>query len=150
MKKALKLTLELFFIFVLITYSTCAIYLAKIYLKSEDVEVTTLISDKITKVLDKDGNSVLELALTRDNNIEYKELPDVFINALISAEDARFYSHQGIDLQRIVSSLVNNISGGHLQGASTLTQQLIKNTILDSSKTLDRKLNEIILALKLE
>ena len=66
------------------------------------------------------------------------------------AEDARFYSHDGIDLQRIISSLITNVSKGKLQGASTLTQQLIKNILLDSSKTLERKLNEIIIALKLE
>ena len=53
-------------------------------------------------------------------------------------------------MQRIISSLITNVTKGKLQGASTLTQQLIKNTLLDSSKTLDRKLNEIIISLKLE
>lgn len=150
MRKILKRTLELFFIFFLVVSCSGAIYLSKLYIENDDVRVSTLVSNKMSKVLDKNGNSVLEIELTKTNSITYDELPDVFINALISAEDARFFSHSGIDLQRIISSLVTNVSEGKLQGASTITQQLIKNTLLDSSKTLDRKLNEIILALKLE
>ena len=88
--------------------------------------------------------------LVNNNSVTYNDLPDVFINALISAEDARFFQHPGVDFQRILSALINNVANNSTQGASTLTQQLIKNIYLDSSKTLDRKINEIILALKLE
>jgi len=150
MKNILKRTLELFFISFFIISCSGFIYLSKIYFKKEKIEIATLINNKISTVLDKNGNNVVSMELTHENGIEFEDLPDVFINALISGEDARFFSHQGIDLQRIISSLVTNISKGKLQGASTLTQQLIKNTLLDSSKTLDRKLNEIILSLKLE
>lgn len=106
--------------------------------------------NKISRVLDSDGKTILEINLTKDNSVTYNELPDVFINALISGEDARFFSHSGVDLQRIIISVINNITSSSSQGASTLTQQLIKNTLLDSSKTLDRKINEIILSLHLE
>ena len=106
--------------------------------------------NKISQVLDSDGKTILEINLTKDNSVTYNELPDVFINALISGEDARFFSHSGVDLQRIIISVINNITSSSSQGASTLTQQLIKNTLLDSSKTLDRKINEIILSLHLE
>ena len=150
MKKFFKRSLELFFIFFFVVSCSGAIYLSKLYFKNDDVEVTTLISNKMSAVLDKNGNNVIEIELTNTNSVKFKDLPDVFINALISGEDARFFAHSGVDLQRIISSLVTNVSEGKLQGASTLTQQLIKNTLLDSSKTLDRKLNEIIMALKLE
>lgn len=150
MYKFFKKSLELFFIFIFLITITSSAYLTSLYLKNDKVEVTPLISNKISKVIDNDGNSVLEIELTNNNSVKYEDLPDVFINALISAEDARFYLHSGIDLQRIISSLITNVSKGKLQGASTLTQQLIKNTLLDSSKTLTRKLNEIILSLKLE
>lgn len=150
MKKVINKTLELFFLFVFIVSLIVISYLSNIYFKDEKVEVNALASNKVSKILDSDGNIVREIELTKNNPITYKELPDVFVNALISAEDARFYSHSGIDLQRIISSIITNVSKGKIQGASTLTQQLIKNTLLDSSKTLDRKLNEIILALKLE
>ena len=150
LKKIMKQTLELFFILFFILCSTSLVFLSKLYTKNNQVEVTPLVNNKISKVIDNNGNSVLEMELTKNNSVTFNQLPDVFINALISGEDARFFSHQGIDLQRIISSLAINISEGKLQGASTLTQQLIKNTLLDSSKTLDRKLKEIILALHLE
>lgn len=150
MKKFLSKTLELFFILVFIFSIISTIYLSNLYVKYQEVEVTPLIDNKISKVLDKNGNSVLNIELINNNSITFSQLPDVFINALISGEDARFFSHSGVDLQRIISSLVANVTKGKLQGASTLTQQLIKNTLLDSSRTLDRKLNEIIIALNLE
>ena len=150
MLKRFKKILELFFIFIFIFTLISISYLANLYLKKQPTQISLLKNNKISKILDKDGNAVVSIELTKNNPIKYEDLPDVFINALISGEDARFYSHNGIDLQRIISSLVSNVTKGTSQGASTLTQQLIKNTLLDSSKTLDRKLNEIILSLKLE
>ena len=150
MKKTLSKALELFFILIFIISLIAISYLAKLYFKEDKIEVKLLSNNQVSKILDQDGNVVLEIELTKNNPVKYEELPDVFINALISGEDARFYSHSGIDLQRIISSIVSNLTKGTTQGASTLTQQLIKNTLLDSSKTLDRKINEIILALKLE
>lgn len=150
MKKFFKRTLELFFISFFLITSLTTTYLIKQYNKNDKLEIVTLVNNKVSNIIDKEGNTILKLELTKENNVKFTDLPDVFINALISAEDARFFIHQGVDLQRIISSLVTNVSKGKLQGASTLTQQLIKNTLLDSSKTLERKLNEIILALKLE
>ena len=79
--------------------------------------------NKISQVLDSDGKTILEINLTKDNSVTYNELPDVFINALISGEDARFFSHSGVDLQRIIISVINNITSSSSQGASTQTQQ---------------------------
>ena len=150
MKKHIQKILELFFIFLFFLEASGFLCLSILFIKNNHLETYSVSENKVSQVLDKDGNTIVEINLTKDNNITYKELPDVFINALISSEDARFFSHSGIDLQRIISSLVNNITKNKSQGGSTITQQLIKNTMLDSSKTLDRKLNEIILALKLE
>ena len=150
MKKHIKRILGLFFIFLFFIQTSGSLFLISLYIKNNSSKVYNVSSDKISKILDNDGNAVLEINLTKENSIKYSDLPDVFINALISSEDARFFSHSGIDMQRIISSLVSNLTTGSSQGGSTLTQQLIKNTILDSSKTLDRKLNEIIISLKLE
>ena len=119
MKKILKRILELFFIFIFIITSFTTTYLIKQYNKSNKLEVTTLVKNKTSNILDKDGNIILKMEITKENNVKFNELPDVFINALISAEDARFFIHQGIDLQRIISSLITNVSKGKLQGAST-------------------------------
>ena len=84
-------------------------------------------------------------------NVTYEELPTQFVAALICAEDIRFFNHDGIDTSRLFAALYNNlIEKGYSQGASTLTQQLIKNTHLSNEKTLERKIKEMALSLKLE
>lgn len=65
-------------------------------------------------------------------------------------EDARFYTHQGVDIRRIIGSFVNNFVSGGQQGGSTITQQLIKNTILSSEQSYKRKIQEAYLAMQLE
>lgn len=83
--------------------------------------------------------------------INIDDLHDYTVNAFVDIEDKRFYSHSGYDLKRIVkSSLVNLKTGTKQQGASTITQQLVKNTLLSNEKTYSRKINEIMLAIKVE
>lgn len=83
--------------------------------------------------------------------VKLENLNDYTINAFISIEDKDFYKHKGINVKRIFGAILNNVSSGSLQeGASTITQQLIKNTHLTNDKTFDRKIKEIILSLKLE
>lgn len=83
--------------------------------------------------------------------INIKDLHPYTVNAFIDIEDKRFYSHNGYDLKRIAkSSLVNLKNHSKKQGASTITQQLVKNTLLSNEKTYKRKLNEIMLAIKVE
>ena len=73
------------------------------------------------------------------------------LNAFIAIEDKRFYEHNGYDLKRIIKAmLVNFKAGSKSQGASTITQQLIKNTLLNSEKTYSRKFKEIMLSIKAE
>ncbi len=73
------------------------------------------------------------------------------LNAFIAIEDKRFYTHNGYDLKRIVKAMLVNLkSGSKSQGASTITQQLIKNTLLNSEKTYSRKFKEIVLSIKTE
>ena len=80
-----------------------------------------------------------------------EDIPEVLKNVIISAEDKNFYKHAGIDYLRIVKSAAVNIKNGSFtQGASTISQQLVKNTHLSQEKTISRKLKEIKLAQKLE
>lgn len=78
------------------------------------------------------------------------EIPAVLENAFIAIEDVRFLSHNGIDLKRIAGSFVNNLLNESLQGGSTITQQLIKNTLLTPERTYKRKIQEAYLAIQLE
>ncbi len=83
--------------------------------------------------------------------IETESLKPHTLNAFIAIEDKRFYEHNGYDLKRIIkASLVNLKNGSKSQGASTITQQLVKNILLNSEKTYSRKFKEIMLAIKTE
>lgn len=92
-----------------------------------------------------------ESNLSAADYIAIDNLNDYTLNAFISIEDRRFYSHKGIDYRRIAGALLNNVKSLSLkEGASTISQQLIKNTHLTNEKTLKRKFNEIKLTLELE
>lgn len=83
--------------------------------------------------------------------VEIETLPRHVVNAFVSAEDARFYSHSGVDIIRVFGAAWADIKAGELeQGASTLSQQLIKLSHLTSEKTFDRKVEEAFLSLQME
>ena len=85
------------------------------------------------------------------NWIPLKEIPQTMQNALIVVEDKRFYEHHGIDMDGIIRALLVNIQADDIvQGGSTLTQQLVKNTLLDSEQSMERKLFEAFFALWVE
>ncbi len=88
----------------------------------------------------------------RRRAVPLAEMPDDVVRAVLAAEDHRFFGHPGIDAVRIAGAAVTNLTGNrsYLVGASTLTQQLIKNTLLSPEQTLSRKLREQALALLLE
>ncbi len=77
-------------------------------------------------------------------------MPQRLRNAFVAVEDARFYSHHGVDVKRIIGAFVTNFLSGSQQGGSTITQQLIKNTVLTSEMSYKRKIQEAYLAMQLE
>lgn len=96
-------------------------------------------------------NALIDERGARRVLLQMEDIPDVAAQAFVAIEDARFYSHSGIDLYRIGGALINNLRSGSVrEGASTITQQLIKLTHLDSRKTLRRKVQEAWLAICLE
>jgi len=83
--------------------------------------------------------------------VSYEEMPEVMINAVLASEDRRFFSHSGVDPIRIIKALIVNIRKGETtQGASTLTQQFVKNYFLTPERTLRRKLTDAYMAILLE
>ena len=102
-------------------------------------------------IYDRSGNLIMEFKGSENRiYVEIEDIPQQLINAVISVEDARFYEHHGVDLKRIVGSMINNLIGGSTQGASTITCQLVKLTLLNSEQTYKRKMQEAYLALQLE
>lgn len=105
-----------------------------------------------TDLYNCDGEKYLTL-FSKENRIytDIDALPQHVIDAFIAIEDSRFYEHNGIDIIRIGGALLSDIKSGSLsQGASTISQQVVKNATLKSEKTLSRKLTEIMMAFKLE
>ncbi|MDD3242587.1 MAG: PBP1A family penicillin-binding protein [Eubacteriales bacterium] len=102
-------------------------------------------------VYDKDNQAVAGMYSENRTLITLDQVPQHVIDALICTEDTRFYSHHGIDVKRIAGALWANLkSGGKSQGASTITQQLVKNAFLTNEKSWNRKIKEAWLALQLE
>ncbi len=106
-----------------------------------------------TKILDRTGQVVLYEIHGEENRtaISFKQMPDYIKKATLAAEDADFYNHHGLDFKAIARAVYEDIKGqSKSQGASTITQQLIKNSILTNQKTFTRKIKEAILSLELE
>lgn len=106
---------------------------------------TTLIYDKYEQP------AVKVFAEENRTPVPFTELPPYLSDAFIAVEDNRFYEHLGIDFEAIGRAVIANIKGGiGAEGGSTITQQLVKNAFLSSEKTFKRKIQEAILALKVE
>ncbi|PCI28999.1 hypothetical protein COB55_02925 [Candidatus Wolfebacteria bacterium] len=106
-----------------------------------------------TKIYDNTGEILLYDVHenVRRTLVSYEDISRYVKNATVAIEDAEFYEHHGIKPDAFIRALLVNVrEGGYKQGGSTLTQQVIKNSILTSEKTISRKLKEWVLALKLE
>jgi penicillin-binding protein 1A len=103
------------------------------------------------RVFTADGYLIGEFGEERRNLIPIGEVPDTMKQAILAAEDERFYQHSGVDSLGILRAAYSNlISGGKRQGASTITMQVARNFFLSSEKTLTRKLYEVLLSFKIE
>lgn len=106
---------------------------------------------KATIVLDDQGVEWTRFQLDKRQPITFEQMPSHLINAFLAAEDWSFFSHQGISFRGIARSIAVNIYHGRkVQGASTITQQLVKLLFFDQSKTFSRKLKEQLFAIAIE
>ncbi len=103
-------------------------------------------------VFDDDGKEISYSSLKGQKNaVQLKDLQKHTVNAFIASEDRKFYTHGGLNYKRILKAIVTNLSSASFkEGASTISQQLIKNTHLSGDKTIKRKLKEIKLTKQLE
>ena len=105
----------------------------------------------VTRVLASDGSMIAEFFSEKRYPVKMQDVPDIIRKAFLAAEDASFYSHHGIDPISILRAAVKNMQSGNVkQGASTITQQVVKNLLLTSEKSLIRKAKEAILSYRLE
>src|SRR5215472_10696221 len=104
-----------------------------------------------TKVYDENDEQITELHVERRIFVPLAQIPQALRDAVIATEDARFYSHYGVDPTGIGRAIYQNFRRGRIvEGGSTITQQLAKVLFLTPDKSLERKIKEAVLALELE
>ena len=130
---------------------------------SPDLNLTDFVGEESTKIYDDSGELVTEVGVYLRENIVYDKCPESLVDAFLSIEDSRFFSHFGFDIPRFTKALIDNIKTRSFgQGGSTFTMQLVKNTYfsiesMDASdtgtertKSIEYKVQQIYLATKLE
>lgn len=122
--------------------------------KAPSLSESKLVATTSSKIYDNKNQLIADLGSERRVNAQANDIPTDLVKAIVSIEDHRFFDHRGIDTIRIMGAALRNLQGkGGLQGASTLTQQLIKLTYFSTStadQTLSRKAQEAWLAVQLE
>ena len=137
---------------VLMACAMIAVVLILTYPNLPSLEILTDYQPKIPlRVYTADGYLIGEFGEERRAIVSIQEVPDVMKQAILAAEDDRFYQHGGIDSMGVLRAALSNIAGiGKKQGGSTITQQVAKNFFLTSEKTYVRKLYEALLSFKIE
>src|SRR5436305_14014091 len=102
-------------------------------------------------ILDRNDKIFGQIYVENRETVPYDQLPRDLVNAVVSVEDNKFYQHGGYDLGGIIRAALKNVTAGHVrQGASTITQQLARNSFQLKERTFRRKLLEIFLARRIE
>ncbi|MCD7894627.1 MAG: transglycosylase domain-containing protein [Erysipelotrichaceae bacterium] len=110
-----------------------------------------LLNSESSMQVDQDGNEYYYYGSEGvKKNVDYDDIPQVLIDAVLSAEDSRYFEHNGFDVPRIIKALMGNIAaGGITAGGSTITQQTIKKSYYpDAEQTITRKVGEVILSIE--
>ncbi len=104
----------------------------------------------VTEVYADNGDLIADYTAERRYLVSTRKIPDMLENAFIATEDRRFWEHQGVDPKAMLAAFKDYIVSGEVRGASTITQQVAKNLLLSPVKKLERKIREVILALRIE
>lgn len=124
---------------------------ALIYPTLPSLEALTDYQPKLPlRVYSEDGYLISEFGEERRAYIKIENVPQNMKNAVIAIEDRRFYQHHGVDTKGVLRAVVNNLTGGAKEGASTITMQVARNFFLSSDRNYTRKINEALLAIKIE
>jgi len=125
-----------------------------LYLNPRLPEIETLKNIQLQvplRIYSADQQLIAEFGEKRRQPISYEQVPPLFIQAILAAEDDRFEEHHGVDIKGLLRAAVQLVSTGHIQsGGSTITMQVAKNYFLTRERTFSRKFNEILLALQIE
>lgn len=113
--------------------------------------LTTRPQTVTTKIYDRHGQLLYKIYRNQNRSlVKLEDIPPTLVQATIAVEDAEFYQHPGFSLKAIFRAIIKNLESDRLYGGSTITQQLVKNTLLSPERTLKRKIKEVILAFWVE
>lgn len=133
-----------------------AAFLVYVTVNAPEFDVSELNTKESTVIYDANGNQMIKLGIEMRDKVDYEELPQVLVDAIIATEDSRFYQHNGFDAARFVKATIGQVSGNSdAGGASTLSMQVIKNTFTSTEASgidgIIRKFTDIYMAVfKLE
>ena len=133
-----------------------AAFLVYVTVNAPEFDVSELNTKESTIIYDKDGKQIIKLGIEMREKVDYEELPQVLVDAIIATEDSRFYQHNGFDAARFLKATVGQVMGNSdAGGASTLSMQVIKNTFTSTEASgingIIRKFTDIYMAVfKLE
>ncbi len=148
--------LQYILMFFILGISLIILYLWNIQQELPDHNISQYFPNEITKIYDEKYELMYHVGDRDRFYLDYKDIPKNMINAIISAEDKTFFQHQGFDLKGIANAFIINLkniyskNNNNYVGASTITQQLVKNILLNRDQTITRKIKELILSLRLE
>ena len=148
--------LQYIFVLTVLGISIIVLYLWNIQQDLPDHNISQYFPNEITKIYDEKYELMYHVGNRDRFYLDYKDIPRNMINAIISAEDKTFFKHQGYDLKGIVNAFITNLkniyskNNSNFVGASTITQQLVKNILLNRDQTISRKIKELILSLRIE
>jgi len=129
----------------------CAFVLALLWPTLPPLTALTDYQPKVPlRVVSSEGDLLGEFGEERRAIVAIREVPDVMKQAILAAEDERFYQHGGVDYLSVVRAALANLSSGTQQGAGTITMQVARNFFLTREKTVTRKMREALLAWKIE
>ncbi|UZD92076.1 penicillin-binding protein 1A [Cognatishimia activa] len=144
-------------IFTLITMGAAVVAIsigAVFYVYGQDLPSTEALAKysppTISRIYSGEGKIIDEFARERRLFVPAEEIPDLVKQAFISAEDKNFYQHKGYDPRGMLAAAVEAARGGRLRGASTITQQVMKNFLLSGDRSAERKIKELILSNRVE
>ena len=136
----------------LVGIGLAAVAVQTAYPKLPDLDIITHYQPKMPLMIySSDGQLIGTYGEERRSFTAIEDFPDILKNAVIAAEDKRFYEHWGVDTIGVVRALISNFRAGRtVSGASTITQQVAKNFFLTNERSFERKFNEALMAYKIE
>ena len=135
----MKKILKIIFFLILILASIALLYIGNGYDMYKQAISQMSLEQKVQEIQSK------------ENYTKFSELPQMYVNAIISVEDKRFYKHNGIDVIAICRAAINDIKAmSFVEGGSTITQQLAKNMYFTQEKKIERKIAEVFMAWEIE